>query len=174
MITCCSYLCWHRAMTQQFLLATDTVEAACKVLSVRPETTKHAQQEPCTSDRTISVVASTSESGPVSLHSTQAVYRSQQILSYSFDSASLQGCTINFCDQIWKKPSVWDQCAIRAMRVYSTSGQKLSKFRFCHIYVKQPFFCYHHLRRLGVTYQGEISLYLQAPRSTAAVQGACC
>ena len=70
-------------------------EAACKVLSLRPETTKLAQQEPCTSDCTATSVPSTSECGPISWHNTQAVYRSQQIPSFSFGSASLQGCTIN-------------------------------------------------------------------------------
>ena len=33
--------------------------------------------------------------------------------------------------------------------------------------------CCHRLRRLGVSYQGEISLYLQAPRSTWSVQLPC-
>jgi hypothetical protein len=38
------------------------------------------------------------------------------------------------------KPSVWDPRAIRAMRVFSSLGRNLSKSRFCHIHVKQPFF----------------------------------
>ena len=47
------------------------------------------------------------------------------------------------CHHLWpdlRKPSVWDQRAIHAMRVFSALGQKLSKFRFCHIHVIKPFF----------------------------------
>ena len=37
------------------------------------------------------------------------------------------------------KPGIWDPRAISAMRVFITSSQKMSKSRFCHIHVKQPF-----------------------------------
>ena len=37
------------------------------------------------------------------------------------------------------KPSVWDPCVIRTMHVFSSSGRNLSKSRFCHIHVEQPF-----------------------------------
>jgi hypothetical protein len=48
------------------------------------------------------------------------------------------------------KPSVRDPRANRAIRVFSSSGRKLSKSSFCHImHVKQPY-CSRHLRRLVV------------------------
>ena len=40
------------------------------------------------------------------------------------------------CDQIWENPPY----GIRAMRIFSSSGRNLSKSRFCHIHVEQPFF----------------------------------
>ena len=78
------------------------------------------------------------------------------------------------CDRIWENPpyginAQFAQCAFLVPRVKNCRSSY-----FCHIHVKEPFFCYHRLRRLGVTYQGEISLYLRAPRSTAAVHGAHC
>ena len=45
----------------------------------------------------------------------------------------------------------------------SISGQKMSKSRFCHIHVQEPFFCYRRLRRLAVSYNGKISLHFDLP-----------
>ena len=56
------------------------------------------------------------------------------------------------------------------MHVFSSSGRILSKSSFCHIYVKEPFYCYHRIRRVDVSYQGEINLYLPALQSTLAQQ----
>ena len=50
-------------------------------------------------------------------------------------------CALNL--EMWpdlRKPGILSKRAYGAMRVYSTSGQKLSKFSFCHIYVKEPFY----------------------------------
>ena len=41
---------------------------------------------------------------------------------------------------IYEKPGIWDKQAMRAMCVFSTSGQTLSNFRFFHIHVQEPFF----------------------------------
>ena len=57
-----------------------------------------------------------------------------------------------------------------AMRVFSSSGGILSKSSFCHIHVKEPFYCYHRMQRVDVSYQGKISLNLRALQSTLAQQ----
>ena len=44
------------------------------------------------------------------------------------------------CDCLRGKPGIWDPRAIRAMRVFSSLVRNLSKSRFCHIHVEQPFF----------------------------------
>ena len=72
------------------------------------------------------------------------------------------------------KPSVRDPGAIRAMHVFSSSGQNLSKSRFCHIHVEQPSNRCSLLRRLVVLYEGEIILHFDPPSRTAAVHGARC
>ena len=62
--------------------------------------------------------------------------------NFDIDSCSLQYIA-TFSYYMWpdlRKPSVCDPRAIRAMRVFSSSGPNLSKCRFCHIHVKQPFF----------------------------------
>ena len=71
------------------------------------------------------------------------------------------------------KPSVWDPCAILTIRVFGTSGQKLSNFRFCHIHVKEPSDRYRCLWRLSISYQGELSLSLHAPQFIQSVQLLC-
>ena len=63
---------------------------------------------------------------------------------------------------------------LRAMRVFSTSGQNLWKCTFCHTHLKEPFFCYCRLQRLAVSYKdkkqrlavsykGKISLHFDLP-----------
>ena len=39
-----------------------------------------------------------------------------------------------------RKPGILSKHAYGAMCIYSTSGQKLSNFSFCHIHVKEPFY----------------------------------
>ena len=54
---------------------------------------------------------------------------------------------------------VRDPCVIRAKRIFSSSGPNLSKSRFCHIHVNPSSNCSSRLRRLVVSYKGEISLH---------------
>ena len=68
------------------------------------------------------------------------------------------------------KPGMSRECTSGTMHVFSSSGQILSKFSFCHIHVEEPFYCYHCIQRVDVSYQGEINPYLQALQSTLAQQ----
>ena len=70
-----------------------------------------------------------------------------------------------------RKPSMSRKRASRAMRFFSISGRKLSKSSFAIFMSKNLSTNYSRsLRRVNISYQDEISLYLQAPRSTESVQ----
>ena len=56
-----------------------------------------------------------------------------------------------------QKPGMSQECASGTVRLFSSSDRILSKSSFCHIHVKQPFYCYHRIRRVDVTCQGEIT-----------------
>ena len=71
--------------------------------------------------------------------------RVEQLLYYIYTTKNIFQM-INLFSYMWPdlgKPSVRDPRACRAMRVFSSSSsssQNLSKSRFCHIHVGQPFF----------------------------------
>ena len=79
------------------------------------------------------------------------------------------------CDRIWENPpyginAQFAQCAFLVPLVRNCQSSDFVIYMSKNLSSN----CYRCLRRLGVTYQGEISLYLQAPRSTVAVHGARC
>ena len=81
----------------------------------------------------------------------------------------------SICDRIWENPpyginAQFAQCAFLVLLVKNCQSSDFVIYMSKNLSSN----CYRRLRRLGVTYQGEISLYLHAPRSTAAVHGARC
>ena len=81
----------------------------------------------------------------------------------------------HICDRIWENPlyginAQFAQCAFLVPLVRNCRSSDFVIYMSKNLSSN----CYRRLRRLVVTYQGEISLYLQAPRSTVAVHGARC
>ena len=78
-------------------------------------------------------------------------------------------------DRIWENPpyginAQFAQCAFLVPLVRNCQSSDFVIYMSKNLSSN----CYRRLRRLVITYQGEISLYLQAPRSTVAMHGARC
>ena len=79
---------------------------------------------------------------------------------------------------IWpdlRKPGMWDERAIHAMCIFSTSGQYLPNFSFCHFHIQKPFFNllplvtkakYKSLRR-NKPFLTSVLIYLVRPAASA-------